>query len=133
MPSFAIRTEIADDSLRAYLQQYPFLSGPDEHANALSLNAIRNSIRISSTTETVSVSRSSSKELSLNDEQNKIACEILRKAGLSEPEIMHARDDYGWRVKFLPETTISVLCFGVISSVILKFFISIFSSQHIAN
>lgn len=39
--SFAIQIKVDDPELRFYMQQYPFLTGPDEGKNQQALRALR--------------------------------------------------------------------------------------------
>ena len=43
----AVRIQIDDPALQAYIQQHPFLTGPDREVNRRALQAVRASVRVS--------------------------------------------------------------------------------------
>ena len=112
MRSFAIRTFVTDPKLRAYIQQHPFLTGPDENANAQALLAIRSGIRVSRRDGAGVIKRQPSLALALTPEENKRAADYLRAVGMSEAQIHHAQHDFGWRVFRVPAECKSILCLG---------------------
>lgn len=112
MSTTSIRTFVTDPLLRAYIQQYPFLTGPDENANRRALMAIRGGIRVSKSTHEASVRRPASESLALTPPENQRAGALLRSIGLSDAQARSAEHDFAWRVSPVPSATQSILCLG---------------------
>lgn len=112
MSSIALRTAITDPELRSYVQQYPFLTGPDELANARALSALRTGIRISRCKDDGEVHRKPHETLSLTQAQNTAACDMLRATGMPEAQIRDTQHDFGWRVSQVPSDAALILCLG---------------------
>lgn len=111
-PSVAVRTVLTDPALQAYVQQHPFLTGPDRDLNRLALHAVRGSIALSVSTRHMPIRRRPIAELSLPVAQEQAACDLLRSIGITAAEVEHARRDYSWRAAPVPPDTASILCLG---------------------
>lgn len=110
--STAVRIQISDPALQAYIQQHPFLTGPDRDVNWRALQAVRASVRVSESALDVPIRARPAAELALPARQERAACDLLRSVGLSEGAIEHARRDFGWRAAPVPPDASSILCLG---------------------
>lgn len=110
--SFAIQIKVDDPELRFYMQQYPFLTGPDEGKNQQALRAIRQGLCLNEQTSGGAIERQPHRTLSLDASELERARALLTSAGLSEAEIADAVHDYAWRVQAISVHAQSVLCVG---------------------
>jgi SAM-dependent methyltransferase len=108
----AVRIQIDDPALQAYIQQHPFLTGPDREVNRRALQAVRASVRVSESARHVPIRALPAAELALPERQERAACELLRAVGLTEAAVEHARRDFGWRAAPVPPDASSILCLG---------------------
>jgi SAM-dependent methyltransferase len=110
--SLAIRTRVDDAALQAYIQQHPFLTGPDEALNLRALAAVRAGTRVTSYAEDPQPVRRANADLAMSASENAAAAAFLRTAGLDDGAIAHATLDFSWRAARLPAGCRSVLCLG---------------------
>jgi SAM-dependent methyltransferase len=108
----AIRTRVDDAALQTYIQQHPFLTGPDEALNLRALAAVRAGTRVTDYAEAPPPARRANADLAMNANENAAAAAFLRTAGMDEGAIAHATLDFSWRAARLPAGCQSVLCLG---------------------
>lgn len=108
----SIQIQLEDTSLCAYLQRYPFLTGPDESVNRRALAAIRQAVVLRHNQRDAELLRRPHAELMPPDGELQRARALLQTAGLSPAEIKNAEHDYAWRFHGLPGDRHAVLCVG---------------------
>jgi SAM-dependent methyltransferase len=110
--SLAIRTRVDDAALQAYIQRYPFLTGPDARSNVRALAAVREGTRVTDYADAPSPIRQFNTELMMTPDENAAAAAFLRQAGMREGAIAHATLDFSWRAARIPAGCRSMLCLG---------------------
>jgi len=109
----AILIKIGDARLQAYLQRYPFASGPDHALNKECLEIIRSSIVVRKTTGTVEVpiTFQDTVDSELPPDARERAFSLLKRTGHSA-QYKRLLAEYGWRVNKIPRDARTVLSLG---------------------
>lgn len=110
--AIAVRTEVRDPSLHAYIQQYPFLTGPDEAQNLRALAAVRAGIRLTDAPPCAAIEQRPAAELDLSSQERADAASALKASGLPDVRVQQALADFGWRTAPIPRDTGTILCLG---------------------
>jgi 2-polyprenyl-3-methyl-5-hydroxy-6-metoxy-1,4-benzoquinol methylase len=113
MKNISVRMKVRDPRLQGYVQQYPFLTGPDEKANLLAFAEIRDGLQVDTSPTQPVINKRLHADLALSLEQKNAAKNFLRSVGLVDAAIEQADHDFGWRVKHIPEACKSILCLGI--------------------
>ena len=108
----AILIKIKDHSLQAYLQRYPFATGPDMDKNNESLDIIRKSIRIRRTNRTEDIVLESIIDTELQTEEDQRASALFQIIGVNSVQYKYLLNDFGWRVNKIPRDATEVLSLG---------------------
>ncbi len=111
-PAVALRCQVADASLHAYMQQHPFLTGPSEDSNRRALAALRAGIRVVEHAAPGTIERRPHQALMLTPPENAAARALLKATGMGDAELRHAELDYSWRAAPLPHDCADILCLG---------------------
>lgn len=111
MPA-AIQIRVIDPAMRFYLQQYPFLTGPNEAMNQAALATIRQGVHVRNAAPDVVVNRKPHRNFAIPATELERVTALLSAAGQNVEQIAAAEHDYAWRVHALPLTCNSVLCIG---------------------
>jgi SAM-dependent methyltransferase len=112
MKSTAIRTQVRDGELQAYMQRHPFLTGPDEDLNQRALVAVRAGIRVDESEQEVAIVCRPAAEWAMSGTRQETALAMLRAVGLSDLAAQRAAADFSWRVGRVPPEAGSILCLG---------------------
>lgn len=110
--STAVQIRVTDPATRFYLQQYPFLTGPDEAMNQSALKTIRQSVHVRNTAPELAVIRIPRENYAISTIQLERVTATLSAVGQNVQQIAAAEHDYAWRVQALPPNCKSVLCIG---------------------
>lgn len=113
MSDASILIKVTDPKLRAYMQQYPFLTGPDEALNLRSFEAVKENIHIKIDEELAGIYQMPHKEFDMDASISAAALEILNSVGLSKSAAKNAEHDFAWRIWGLPYEATSILCIGI--------------------
>ena len=109
----AFQMTVQDPAMRAYLQRYPFLIGPDKAMNELGRKAIfdglvsRNRVRVPT-----AVRRLQPWETQLTAEQMDRLQRIMDESEVPQAVRAQMIDDYGWEANLAPIDTKSALVLG---------------------
>jgi len=101
-----------EPELQAYLQRYPFASGPAENLNRRGRAAALAGIALRPATPTVSPMQLTLEASSLPREQEAVARQLMTALGISAATQDIHVDDFGWEANLVPPTTRSVLVMG---------------------
>jgi SAM-dependent methyltransferase len=109
----AFQMTVENPDMRAYLQRYPFLIGPDSAMNELGRQAIfdglasRNRVRVAT-----AIRRLRPEETQLTAEQMDRLHRIMDESGVPQEVRAFMIDDYAWEAKLVPPETKSALVLG---------------------
>jgi SAM-dependent methyltransferase len=108
----AILIQITHPESQAYLQRYPFASGPEPEMNDLGKNAVAAGIRFRPAgPKTVPVMLREKQTLLTDKEQGRVE-ELLDRIGMSAKQKRIHVDDFGWEVNLVPREAKNVLVVG---------------------
>lgn len=109
----AFELTIRDPAIRAYLQRYPFLIGPDAQMNERGRRAINDGLAARSSTGTgTAVTRLLPHETQLTELQVNRLRRIMDASEVPESARAEMVDDFGWEAKLVPPETKDVLVLG---------------------
>jgi SAM-dependent methyltransferase len=115
-----LQIDVADAGLQAYLQRYPFASGPDEAMNQRGRDAAA-AIRLREPGAPFAVTLLQPVETLLADEEEARLQSLFDQTQLSPAAQRIHRDDFGWEANLIPRSAGSVLVLGVGDGVELLF------------
>ena len=112
LPTRAVEIRVTEPELQAYLQRYPFASGPDESLNRRGRAAALAAIALRPATATISPTQLTLAASALGAEQESIARRLMMQIGVSAAMQDTHVDDFGWEANLVPRTAKSVLVMG---------------------
>jgi 2-polyprenyl-3-methyl-5-hydroxy-6-metoxy-1,4-benzoquinol methylase len=98
--------------VQAYLQQYPYASGPDEAMNERCLEEVRRKLTIRPRADDVDVTQLAPADCELDADARHRFESMAQDLGLSSTAIDAAIDDLGWKVSRVPRDAARVLSVG---------------------
>jgi len=107
-----IQIEISDPRLQAYLQRYPFASGPDLEMNRRGVEVVSAGIRLRPAGRRVVPTLLKPDEARLSTEETVRAVALMDVIGMSEEKKLVHLNDFGWEANLVPRDTKSVLVIG---------------------
>lgn len=120
--TFASELRVTDAATRAYLQRYPFLTGPDPDMNEKGRHAISNGLFSRNREQKpTTVKRLSPKESQLTPEQMIRLKQIMDESEMPMASRRAMIDDYAWEARLVPSTAKSVLVLGCADGMELMF------------
>jgi len=108
----ALEMRIKEPELQAYVQRYPFASGPDESLNRRGRAAALAGLALRPPTPTVLPTQLTLAASALPPEQESIARRLMTQIGISAAMQDTHVDDFGWEANLVPRTAKSVLVMG---------------------
>jgi len=108
----SILLSVDDLSLRIYLQQYPFATGPDRGLNEKALSAIRRSFQSRPSDVETSITLLPPNSTEISGVVLARAAAIFASIGVGDSVQQKLANDYGWRVNHIPANTRSLLSIG---------------------
>jgi SAM-dependent methyltransferase len=106
-----LQIDVADAELQAYLQRYPFASGPDEAKNVRGLKAAEG-IRLREAGTPFAVTLLEPVETLLADEEERRLQLLFERVSVTVAEQRTYRDDFGWEANLSPRNATNVLVLG---------------------
>jgi SAM-dependent methyltransferase len=108
----ALEIRVTEPELQAYLQRYPFASGPDEDLNRRGRAASLAGIALRPATPTISPTQLLLADSVLPAEHEAVARQLMTAIGISEAvQAIHA-DDFAWEANLVPRSAKNVLVMG---------------------
>ena len=107
-----LQIDVADAELQAYLQRYPFASGPDEAMNARGLAAVA-AIRLRKPGAPFAVTLLAPLDTLLADEEEARLQALFDRTQISSRTQRTHRDDFGWEANLVPRSATNVVILGV--------------------
>jgi len=108
----ALEIRVTEPELQAYLQRYPFASGPDENLNSRGRAAALAGMALRPATQAVSPTQLTLEASALLHELEAVARQLMTQIGISAAMQEIHVDDFGWEANLVPRTTKSVLVMG---------------------
>lgn len=109
----AFQLTVEDSAMRAYLQRYPFLMGPDRTMNELGHQTIRDGLALRDRQRVpTTVHRLMPEETQLTAEQMARLLRIMDESGVAQDLRAEMIDDYGWEANLVPLDTKDALVIG---------------------
>ncbi len=112
-PACGYQIRVDDPALQAYLQRYPFASGPDPAKNAAGRDAILHGLQVRPL-------GNEPRQVLLRPEETRLAAPELERLralfetlGIDASRRKTLEDDFGWEANLVPRTTRQVLILGV--------------------
>ena len=106
-----LQIEVVEPELQAYLQRYPFASGPDEAKNARG-RAAAEGVRLREAGVPFAVTLLEPVETLLADEEERRLQLLFERVGVTAAEQRTHRDDFGWEANLVPRSARNVLVLG---------------------
>ena len=119
-PEPGLQIDVADADLQAYLQRYPFASGPDGAMNQRGREAAA-AIRLRGAGALFAVTLLQPVETLLGGEEEARLQGLLERVGMDAEAQRRHRDDFGWEASLVPDSARNVLILGVGDGVELLF------------
>ena len=107
-----VQIRVTDPSLQAYLQRYPFASGPDETMNLRAGAVVSENIFFREPGPEVGTTLLSPEERQLPILESERARELLERVGMSAAEREVHRNDFEWEANLVPRHAGNVLVIG---------------------
>jgi SAM-dependent methyltransferase len=107
-----LQIDVADAELQAYLQRYPYASGPDEAMNARGLAAVA-AIRLRKPGAPFAVTLLAPLDTLLADEEEARLQALFDRTQISSRTQRTHRDDFGWEANLVPRSATNVVILGV--------------------
>jgi SAM-dependent methyltransferase len=107
-----IQIEVADPTLQAYLQRYPFASGPELAMNNRGLSMVSAGMRSRMACNRADVIFLQPHETQLPAEETARAQDILDRISISAENKQVHMDDFGWEANLVPRDATNVLVLG---------------------
>jgi SAM-dependent methyltransferase len=126
----ALQIDVADPALQAYLQRYPFASGPDEALNALG-RAAAAAIRLREPAPPFAVTLLEPTATLLADEEEARLQSLFDLVHLAPAAQRIHRDDFGWEANLVPRSAQSVLILGCGDGIELLFLRAVLPAAHL--
>lgn len=108
----AIQIDIADPEFQAYLQRYPFASGPDRHTNDICKKAVEDGIRFRDAAPEADVTMLQADQTHLASSETERVQELFNRIGLTAREKEKHLDDFEWEANLVPRAAKNVLVIG---------------------
>jgi SAM-dependent methyltransferase len=106
-----MQIEVAEPELQAYLQRYPFASGPDAALNARGLRAAA-AIRLRPAAEAAETVLLQPNETLLDEAEETRLQALFERVGMSAADQQRHRDDFGWEASRVRRAAHNVLVIG---------------------
>jgi SAM-dependent methyltransferase len=107
-----LQIDVADAELQAYLQRYPFASGPDEAMNQRG-RAAAAAIRLREPGAPFATTLLQPVETLLGSEEEARLQTLFETVSMEEAAQRRHRDDFGWEASLVPDSAFNVLVLGV--------------------
>jgi SAM-dependent methyltransferase len=107
-----LQIDVADAALQAYLQRYPFASGPDEAMNQRGRVAAA-AIRLREPASPFAPTLLQPVETLLGSEEESRLQTLFEAVAMAEAAQRRHRDDFGWEASLVPDHARNVLVLGV--------------------
>jgi SAM-dependent methyltransferase len=111
-PRCGFEMRITDPAMQAYLQRYPFASGPDEAMNTASRAAIVEKLRPRPVGPPADVTRLELSESELSGDPLQRAQAILSQLNLAADRANTVTKDFSWEANLVPRSTKHLLVIG---------------------
>lgn len=111
-PSPAVLIRVRDPEIQAYLQQYPFATGPDRDRNRRAFEAVRTSIEVRRPSEAAEVWRLPAADGTLTPAELARVHQLAAGVGITRQQLADATQDYGWKMREVPRSARTVFVIG---------------------
>jgi len=111
-PEPALLLKYSDEGRHAYMQSYPFLSGPRQELNQLILDGLPDALTVRRPTQTCKIERLSNRESRLPPEIEARARALFKEARVGDEEIAEAFSKIAWKCREIPQQARSILDIG---------------------
>lgn len=111
-PEPAILLRYTQEEYHAYMQTYPFLSGPQMDLNRAIVDSLKDAIIVRNTTRSCKVDQLSEREVALPSEIETRARTLCKQAEMSDKEIENAFSIIAWKFRAIPPQVTNILDVG---------------------
>ena len=127
----AVQIPISDLEMQAYLQRYPFASGPQAEMNERCQRTITSGIYLRPPGLRARPVWLQPEEARLSSHEEALAHSLLDQIGIPAAEKANHFDDFAWEVSFVPRETKNVLVLGCGNGIELIFLRAVLPEAHI--
>ena len=129
----AIQLQVVDPALQAYLQRYPFSTGPDAERNAQGIRALREGLFPRPMATPVSTTLLAPEDTHLAADEFARLQQLFQRVRLSAKARLKHTDDFEWEANQVPRTARNVLVIGCGDGIELLFLRSILPEAKITG